>query len=52
MGAPIPSQEELADLSKACQRVWDLDTNRLEPDRDYQINLQVRFCNRKLYLGT
>ncbi|EIE27711.1 hypothetical protein COCSUDRAFT_45961 [Coccomyxa subellipsoidea C-169] len=41
MSAPIPTQEELADLSLACQKIWDLDQNRLEPNRDYQMNLQV-----------
>ena len=25
----------------ACQKVWDLDSNRLEPGRDYSIDLQV-----------
>ena len=41
MGSPTPSQEELRDLSLACQRVWSLDENRLEPGRDYQVDLQV-----------
>ena len=36
------SQEELADLSLACSKLWDLDSNRLEPGRDYQLDLQVR----------
>ncbi|KAK9823963.1 hypothetical protein WJX72_006687 [[Myrmecia] bisecta] len=38
MAAPSPA--ELDDLSLACQRVWDLDANRLTPGVDYVINLQ------------
>ncbi|KAF3340449.1 poly(U)-specific endoribonuclease-B-like protein [Carex littledalei] len=34
-----PTQEELHDLSKACNRLWDLDRNRLVPEKDYQINV-------------
>lgn len=41
MSAAVPTQEELSDLSLACQKIWELDQNRLEPNRDYQINLQV-----------
>lgn len=41
MSAAVPTAEELSDLSLACQKIWDLDQNRLEPNRDYQINLQV-----------
>ncbi|XP_038995888.1 poly(U)-specific endoribonuclease-B-like, partial [Hibiscus syriacus] len=33
-----PSEEELADLSQACNRLWQLDFNRLEPGKDYQID--------------
>ncbi|XWS49635.1 hypothetical protein CRYUN_Cryun12cG0020100 [Craigia yunnanensis] len=33
-----PSEEELADLSQACNRLWQLDLNRLEPGKDYQID--------------
>ena len=36
-----PSNEELGDLSLACERLWHLDSNRAEPGRDYQLNLQV-----------
>ena len=36
-----PSEEELGDLSLACKRLWHLDSNRAEPGRDYQLNLQV-----------
>lgn len=32
-----PSEEELADLSKACNKLWELDLNRLVPGKDYQI---------------
>ncbi|CAL5223946.1 g6549 [Coccomyxa viridis] len=35
------SQEELADLSLACAKLWELDSDRLEPGRDYQLDLQV-----------
>ncbi len=35
------SQEELADLSLACSKLWELDSDRLEPGRDYQLDLQV-----------
>ncbi|XP_010539194.1 PREDICTED: poly(U)-specific endoribonuclease-B [Tarenaya hassleriana] len=33
-----PSQEELSDLSQACNRLWELDSNRLVPGKDYQID--------------
>ena len=33
MNVPQVSRDELQDLSLACQRVWDLDDNRLEPGR-------------------
>ena len=33
-----PSREELADLSKACSRLWELDSNRLIPGKDYEID--------------
>ena len=36
-----PSEEELGDLSLACDRLWHLDSNRAEPGCDYQLNLQV-----------
>ncbi len=47
------SQEELADLSLACAKLWELDSDRLEPGRDYQLDLQVRAlsaCSRHLAL--
>ncbi|KAL5554568.1 hypothetical protein UlMin_041969 [Ulmus minor] len=31
-----PSREELADLSQACNKLWELDTNRLVPGKDYE----------------
>ncbi|XP_002517514.2 uridylate-specific endoribonuclease B isoform X2 [Ricinus communis] len=34
----VPSQEELSDLSQACNRLWQLDINRLVPGKDYQID--------------
>ena len=40
--APVVSREELSDLSLACQKVWDLDGNRLEPGQHYNIDLQAR----------
>ncbi|TYI52373.1 hypothetical protein E1A91_D12G243500v1 [Gossypium mustelinum] len=33
-----PSEEELADFLQACNRLWQLDLNRLEPGKDYQID--------------
>jgi poly(U)-specific endoribonuclease len=36
-----PSRVELEDISEACDRLWDLDTDlRLKPGKDYTINLQ------------
>lgn len=32
-----PSREELSDLSKACNKLWELDVNRAVPGKDYQI---------------
>ena len=37
-----PTEEELGDLNAACQRLWELDENRLQPGIDYAINVQVR----------
>ncbi|KAG8634216.1 poly(U)-specific endoribonuclease-B isoform X2 [Manihot esculenta] len=34
----VPSDQELADLSQAFNRLWQLDINRLVPGRDYQID--------------
>ncbi|KAH7659212.1 poly(U)-specific endoribonuclease protein [Dioscorea alata] len=33
-----PSREELTNLSKACDRLWELDSNRLVPGKDYEID--------------
>jgi len=35
-----PTAEELANLSDACKKLWQLDVNRLVPGVDYVINLQ------------
>lgn len=35
-----PTKEELADLSVACEKLWELDAHRLVPDVDYILNLQ------------
>ena len=32
-----PSEEELMDLSQACNKLWELDSNRLTPGKDYEI---------------
>ncbi|XP_020231251.1 poly(U)-specific endoribonuclease-B [Cajanus cajan] len=33
-----PSEDELADLSRACEKLWHLDSNRLTPNKDYEID--------------
>lgn len=33
-----PSREELDDLSQACNKLWELDINRLVPGKDYEID--------------
>lgn len=33
-----PTQEELRNISAACNRLWELDLNRLTPGHDYEIN--------------
>ncbi|KAK4262510.1 hypothetical protein QN277_028062 [Acacia crassicarpa] len=39
IGATLePSEDELADLSQACGKLWDLDLNRLVPGKDYEID--------------
>lgn len=35
-----PTSEELNSLSAACQKLWDLDSNRLEPGVHYEIDVQ------------
>ncbi|KAJ0106639.1 hypothetical protein Patl1_18327 [Pistacia atlantica] len=32
-----PSDEELVDFSRACDKLWELDLNRLRPGKDYEI---------------
>lgn len=36
-----PTESELNDLSSACSRLWTLDLDRLVPNVDYAIDLQV-----------
>ena len=36
----VPTAEELAELSLACEKLWELDCHRLVPDVDYVLNLQ------------
>jgi hypothetical protein len=39
--APImPTPAELANIALACNKLWELDEARLEPGKDYEINLQ------------
>lgn len=33
-----PTEKELSDLSKACNKLWELDFNRLVPGKDYEID--------------
>ncbi|KAG6687680.1 hypothetical protein I3842_11G085500 [Carya illinoinensis] len=33
-----PAEEELTDLSQACNKLWELDLNRLVPGKDYEID--------------
>lgn len=37
---PVPSPEELNDISLACSRLWNLDINRAIPNKDYILDLQ------------
>lgn len=37
----IPTAEELASISLACKRLWEIDVHRLVPDKDYAIDLQA-----------
>ena len=39
-GALTPSSEELADVAMACNRLWELDRNRLVPGTHYRLDLQ------------
>ena len=36
-----PTHDELESLSAAANKLWSLDENRLDPNEDYAINLQV-----------
>ncbi|CAK8562642.1 unnamed protein product [Lathyrus sativus] len=39
VGARVePSEDELVDLSRACEKLWELDLNRLVPGKDYEID--------------
>lgn len=38
--AVVPTDNELQDLSAACDRLWELDVHRLVPEKDYVINIQ------------
>ena len=51
-----PTPQELADLSEAANRLWSLDTNRIEPGKDYELDLQCcrgrndgDVCSRPLF---
>ncbi|XP_019446017.1 PREDICTED: poly(U)-specific endoribonuclease-B-like isoform X2 [Lupinus angustifolius] len=37
-GRVEPSEDELTDLSRASEKLWDLDLNRLVPGNDYEID--------------
>lgn len=41
-----PLQQELNSLAAACQRIWSLDVNRLQPGQDYDLNPQVGCTSR------
>lgn len=36
----MPTEAELADVSLASEKLWALDTNRLEPNKDYRIRVK------------
>ena len=36
----LPSDQEVGSLALACEKLWELDANRLVPEKDYAINLQ------------
>ncbi|CEG43062.1 poly-specific endoribonuclease-b-like [Plasmopara halstedii] len=40
MASTILPSAELKSLSAACNKLWELDTNRLEPNVHYELNLQ------------
>ncbi|OWM88315.1 hypothetical protein CDL15_Pgr003727 [Punica granatum] len=37
-GTIEPTEDELSDLSLACNKLWELDLNRLVPGKDYEID--------------
>lgn len=37
---PVPTKEELSNIKLCAQKLWDLDTDRLQPGKDYEINPQ------------
>jgi hypothetical protein len=37
-----PTHDELESLSAAANKLWALDENRLDPNEEYILNLQVR----------
>lgn len=37
-GSMEPTEEELSDLSQACNKLWEIDLNRLVPGKDYEID--------------
>ncbi|CAG8681935.1 1163_t:CDS:2 [Funneliformis caledonium] len=39
--ATKPTEKELSDVTLAVQKLWDLDTNRLTPGVDYDLNLPL-----------
>lgn len=41
MASAAPTFSELKSLSAACNKLWELDTNRLEPNVHYELNIQV-----------
>lgn len=40
-----PTPEELADIRLCAQKLWDLDDNKLEPEKHYGIDIQVQNHN-------
>ena len=42
--AIAPTASELANISEACNKLWELDSNRLVYGRDYELQLQC--CRR------
>ncbi|KAJ3089089.1 hypothetical protein HK102_007222 [Quaeritorhiza haematococci] len=38
--SPEPTQRELSDLSEAIEKLWNIDYNRLQPGKDFELNIQ------------